>query len=82
MMSRGRYDEAIPVLKDIVAANPADQDARIALAVTLLGTGDLASAALEIGALRASSPDRAEVLFASRALASRIRRSRALSRMR
>jgi Flp pilus assembly protein TadD len=47
MMSRGRHDEAIPVLKDIVAANPADQDARIALAVTLLGTGDLASAALE-----------------------------------
>lgn len=62
LMNQGRPDQAIPVLRDIVAADAANQETRITLALALLQTGDLASAQSEIGILRAASPERAEVL--------------------
>ncbi|BCH30619.1 hypothetical protein MesoLjLc_25490 [Mesorhizobium sp. L-8-10] len=62
LMNQGRADDAIPVLREVVAADAGNQDMRITLALALLQTGDLASAAAEIGVLRAASPERAEVL--------------------
>ncbi|MGO4832134.1 tetratricopeptide repeat protein, partial [Rhizobiaceae sp. 2RAB30] len=63
LMNQGRPDQAIPVMRDVVAADAGNQEMRIMLALALLQTGDLASTQSEIGALRAMSPERAEVLI-------------------
>ena len=63
LMRQGREEEAIPVLKGVVSADPANQEPRITLALALLRAGDLAAASAEISALRKAVPDRAEVLI-------------------
>lgn len=63
LLRQGRQPEAIPVLRDIISANPSDQDVRITLALALLPTGDPSGAKAEIDLLRAAAPYRAEVLL-------------------
>jgi thioredoxin-like negative regulator of GroEL len=62
LMQQGRRAEAVPALRQVASADPANQEARIALALALLDSGDLSAAAGEIEFLTVA-PGRAEVLL-------------------
>lgn len=63
LVQQGRFDAAVPLLKEITAAEPENQEARINLAFALLQARDLDGAGDEIDRLRSINPNRAEVLL-------------------